>query len=124
MFFATPARSYAPTVRAFDRSLERFIDQAFAATTQPGYQVTQDDKAYTVQLDVPGLTKEQLSIGIEGHVVRINSKEDAPRQVKAAYELPLDIDASASDARLEHGVLTLTLAKKVPLSNMMPLTIN
>ena len=89
-----------------------------------GYRVTQDEHAYSLQFDVPGITKEQLSIGIEGSIVRIESQPDAPRSYKAAYELPQDIDVSASDARLENGVLTLKLAKKAPVSNVSNLTIN
>jgi HSP20 family protein len=75
-------------------------------------------------LDVPGLAKEHLTIGIEGAVVRIDSLADAPRSFKAAYELPQDIDATASQAKLELGVLTLKLGKKAPVSNVSSLSIN
>lgn len=86
--------------------------------------VEDGDKAYSLQLDVPGLAREQLDIGIEGDVVRIASKADAARKVKAAYRFPVEIDASASTAKLENGVLTLTLGKKMPESKVVPLTIN
>ena len=66
---------------------------------------------------MPGVAREDLTIGIEGAVVRIETKAEAKRQFKAAYELPQDIDADASSAKLENGVLTLTLGKKVPVSN-------
>ncbi|MBS0343918.1 MAG: Hsp20/alpha crystallin family protein [Proteobacteria bacterium] len=125
MFFAPTvrARSYSP--RAFDRSFERFFNDAFAAApAQRGLQFEQDDKSWTLSLDVPGLSREDLSIGIEGAVVRIESQAQAKRQFKAAYELPLEVDASASEAKLENGVLTLKLAKKVPVSNVAQLTIN
>jgi HSP20 family protein len=46
------------------------------------------------------------------------------RQFKAAYELPLDIDVTASDAKLENGVLTLKLGKRVPVSQAAQLQIN
>nr|WP_315225239.1 Hsp20/alpha crystallin family protein [uncultured Albidiferax sp.] len=102
------------------RALRHLLDEA----PQKNYRITQDEHAYSLQFDVPGIAKEQLSIGIEGSVVRIESQPDAPRTYKAAYELPQDIDVSASDARLENGVLTLKLAKKVPVSNVSNLTIN
>ena len=73
---------------------------------------------------MPGLSREDLSIGIEGAVVRIESKAEAKRQFKAAYELPLDIDVAASEAKLENGVLTLKLGKKLPVSNVAQLPIN
>jgi len=126
MFFApvVRTRALAPAFRSLDRSFERFVNDALFAGTQRGLNVEQDDKAWTVTLDLPGIAKEDLTIGIEGSVVRIESKEQAKRQFKAAYELPQDIDVAASDAKLEHGVLTLKLARKVPVSNVAQLSIN
>ena len=119
MFFAPVVRTRAslPSHRSFDRSFERFVNDAFFSTAKPGFDVTQDDKAWTVTLDVPGVAREDLAIAIEGTIVRIDTKAEAKRQFKAAYELPQDIDADASGAKLENGVLTLTLVKKVPVSN-------
>jgi len=118
MFFAPVVRTRAtlPTYRSFDRSFERFVNDAFFST-RTGFNIEQDDKAWTVTLDVPGVAREDLSINIEGTIVRIETNAEAKRPVKAAYELPQDIDAEASGAKLENGVLTLTLAKKVPVSN-------
>jgi len=127
MFFATsqPAvrrSAYAPAMR----SLDRFLDQALAApAASVGRAAIQaDEQSWTLSLDVPGVTREQLTIGIEGAVVRIETLADAPRAYKQAYELPQDIDTTASTAKLENGVLTLTLAKKQPASNVTKITIN
>ena len=75
----------------------------------------QSDEAWTLSLDVPGVAREQLTIEVDGTVVRLATVADAPRQFKAAYELPADIDADATSAKLENGVLTLTLGKKKPV---------
>lgn len=119
MFFAPVVRTRAasPSFRSFDRSFERFVNDAFFTNATRGFNVEQDDKAWTVTLDLPGVAREDLSINIEGTVVRIDTKAEAKRQFKAAYELPQDIDAEASGAKLENGVLSLTLAKKQPVSN-------
>ena len=119
MFFApvVRTRATAPALRSFDRSFERFVNEAFSGTGFSGLDLTQDEKAWTVTLDLPGVAREDLSIDIEGAVVRIATKAEAKRQYKAAYELPQDIDADATTAKLENGVLTLTLAKKQPVSN-------
>lgn len=109
-------------------ALDKFLDDTLGALSGArGTQaatVEDGEKAYSLQLDVPGLGKEQLDIGIEGDVVRITSKADAARTVKAAYRFPLEIDPTASTAKLENGVLTLTLTKKVPVSNVTQLAIN
>ncbi len=133
MFFAplasisplTGRTAYHPSLRSLDRGFERFFKDAAHAPQvgTKGYTVDHTDTAYTLNIDMPGLAKEHLSIGIEGAVVRIESLTDAPRTVKAAYEFPQDIDATASTAKMEHGVLSLTLVKKVPVSNVTHLTI-
>lgn len=113
MYFA-PAlrtRSYAPA-RGFDRSFERFLSDAFFAQ---GVKVDQTDEAWTLSLDVPGVAREQLTIEVDGTVVRLATVADAPRQFKAAYELPAEIDADTTSAKLENGVLTLSLGKKKPV---------
>jgi HSP20 family molecular chaperone IbpA len=86
--------------------------------------VTQNDKATTLQLDVPGLAREQLQISIEGNVVKLQSVAGAPRQVQRAWELADEIDATASTAKLENGVLTLTLARMVPTDKSVQLVVH
>lgn len=130
MLFAPVIRRAAshPSQRAVDQSFERFFhNAAFSAPAQTGtkgYTVDQDETTYTLNIDVPGVAREHLSIGIEGAVVRIESLTDAPRKVKAAFELPQDIDTTASSAKLENGVLTLKLGKLVPVSKVTTLTVN
>jgi HSP20 family protein len=124
MLFAPVIRraAYAPTLRSFDRFFEEAL-KAPAARTNTG-RIEQDDKSYTLSFDMPGIAKEQLSIGIEGNVVRLESLPEAPRKYKAAYELPLDIEVTQSVAKLENGVLTLKLAKLLPESKVTKLAIN
>ena len=125
MFFAStsPALVRRSAHVSALRSLDRLLDESLVAPRK-NYQLSQDDQAYTLSFDLPGIAKEQLSLGIEGSVVRIETLADAARQFKAAYELPQDIDVSTSDAKLENGVLTLKLAKKAPVSNVAKLAIN
>lgn len=118
MFYA-PAlrtRSYVPAARGVDRHFERFLSESFFRPAYNTPKVEQTEQAWTVTLDVPGVAREQLTIEVEGTVVRLQTVADAPRAFQAAYELPEEIDAEATTAKLEHGVLTLTLGKKKPVS--------
>jgi HSP20 family protein len=123
MFFAPALHTARFAPRSYDRAFERFVNEAFASARKSPL-VEQDDKSWTLSIDVPGLSREDLTIGIEGTMVRIDSKAEAKRQFKAAYELPQDIDVSASEAKLENGVLTLKLGKQVPVSRVSELQIN
>lgn len=128
MIFAPVIRraAYAQAPRSADLALQRFLMGTLAQPTaarSAGCAVTQDEKATTLQLDVPGLSREQLQISIDGSVVRLQSVEGAPRQVQRAWELAAEIDAANSTAKLENGVLTLTLAKVEPASKATTLPI-
>jgi HSP20 family molecular chaperone IbpA len=125
MSFFAPVRSFtpllsrvAPAARHVDPLFERFVNEVFSGSGYgPGFQLQQDDKSWTITLDLPGVAREDLAIDVEGPVVRVQTRAEARRQFKAAYELPQDIDAEATSAKLENGVLTLTLGKKQPVSN-------
>ena len=130
MFYASahPVRvrraAYVPPLRVLDRLLEPMLSAPAFATPACRADVRSDESGWTLALDVPGVSKEQLNIGIEGQVVRIETLADAPRHYHHAFELPQDIDVDSSVAKLEHGVLTLTLARKKPVDTSTRITIN
>ena len=90
--------------------------------------VKEDDKAYTVHAEVPGVAKEDIHVSVDGNLVTLRAevkqqdlqtKEEkvlrAERYfgaVSRSFQLPMDIDQSLSKARYDNGVLTLTLPKK------------
>jgi HSP20 family protein len=129
MFFSPSAihrtnrYAFSPSLHLDARGLEGLFDST-AAPLGKGVRVDTDDTSVTLSLDVPGLAKEQLTIAIEGDVVRIESKADAPRSFKAAYQLASEIDTATSEAKLENGVLTLKLGKLVPVSKETVLAIS
>ncbi len=126
MFFATTAQPQLrrPSFTGAGNTVDRFLSDALQSARQQSAAYTQDDTAYSLTLDMPGIAKDQLIIAIEGAVVRINSKEGALRNYRAAYELPQEVDTGLSEAKLENGVLTLKLVKKVPVSKATELTIS
>jgi len=126
MFFTpvSPAGFRRQVYTAGTRPLAQFMEQAQEPRSQHPAVLAQDEQSFTLTFDVPGISREQLVVGIEGNVVRLSSAEGAPRQYRFACELPQDIDASQSEAKLEHGVLTLKLAKVVPVSRVTELVIH
>ena len=139
MFFATTPSPLTPGLSAaFAHPLRRrvyaqagntaahFLEKTLATNRRASAkdaEIGQDEKQFSLTLDVPGIVKEQLSIRIEGAIVRIDSKEDAPRRYRAAYEFGQEIDTAASSAKLENGVLSLALVKLVPVSKATELAI-
>ena len=122
MFLATPIIRH---VTRPDASLQRFMQAATSAAQQLNgdFQVSQTDEATVLSIDVPGLSREQLQLRIEDHMVPLHSVEGAPRQVRRSWELPHEIDVPASSAKLDLGVLTLTLQRRKPVDKTVTLNI-
>lgn len=123
--FASPSyrapNPRAPTYPRFDRNFARFVNAVVGADA---VQLDQSDTQWNLTLDLPGIARDALDISIEGSVLRIDTKEGAKRAFNAAYELPGDIDVAASTAKLEDGVLSLTLAKLAEQSKATKLTVS
>ena len=124
MFLATPI---IRNVSRTDAALQRFMQSATNASSNPSlnadFSFNSDETATVLAIDVPGLTREQLQLRIEDNMVHLQSIEGAPRQVRRSWELPHEIDATASNAKLDLGVLTLTLTRKKPEDKAVTLNI-
>lgn len=101
--------AYAVSPSAMDAALQRFLQATTAQDT-----VQQDGQVFSISVDVPGLSRDQLRIELQDKTVRLTSVEGAPRSIQRAWKLPASIDAAASKASLENGVLTLVLSTTQP----------
>ncbi len=130
------SRDRSHLVRSFDRlfddSFERIVANGAAAESDtprsPALDVAESDLAYTVRLDMPGVAKEDVKVSVEGrqvtvqaHVQRSEEQKEGERVVyreRAAssyartLSLPMEVDQAEAQAKLEHGVLVLTLPKR------------
>ena len=135
MFVLPIARtSHRAAAPQFSRFIDRLFDESVErASRTPALDVSETDAGYSVAFEVPGVTREQLKVSVEGRRVSVDTidvataadqpKTDAPRVLyrersTARYartvSLPAEVDQASSSAKFENGVLTLTLAKKVP----------
>ncbi|MGN1057338.1 MAG: Hsp20/alpha crystallin family protein [Comamonas sp.] len=123
MFLATPIIRH---VSRSDAALQRFM-QAATSAVQPlaaDFTFSSNEEATVLSVDVPGLRRDQLQLRLEDNMVHLQSVEDAPRQVRRSWELPHEIDTAASSAKLDLGVLTLTLARRKPVDKTVVLNID
>jgi len=89
-------------------------------------------EAYTVQAEIPGVSKEDIHVVIDGPVVTLRAEvrqQDSQTHeekvlrteryygsVARSFQLASEIDNEKSKAKYENGVLTLTLPKKAALA--------
>lgn len=89
--------------------------------------IEESDQAYTLKADVPGAKKEDIKVSIDGNrvTIRADVSEERTEQSGAllrseryfgeeyrTFTLPQSIDESKAEAKVENGVLMLTLPKK------------
>lgn len=90
-------------------------------------EVTEDEAAYIVKAEIPGMKKEDIAVSIDGSKVSITAevKREKPvspgektvrseRYYGSVYRmltLPFDVNAAKAEALYEAGVLTLMLPK-------------
>ena len=100
-----------------------------AKSTAPAVNVKESEKAYTMELAAPGIKKEFCRVGIneEGNLtVAIENKVEHKQEDKhhhylrrefsysnyeQAYTLPDDVERDKISAKVEDGILTVTMPK-------------
>lgn len=91
-----------------------------------GFEISETDEAYHLSLDVPGLTKEDIKIEVDGQRLLVTGERKREESQNAKihqiwsrsygsfsqeFSLPEWVDLENIVAKQEHGVLNLTLPK-------------
>ena len=120
---------------AFDDLLRGFFVRpvsfeggAHTAPVQFRVDVSEDEKAYTIRAEIPGVKKEDINISIDGDQVAISAEVKNEKDVKdgervlrseryygkvyRAFALGQPVDDAAAAAKYQDGILELTLPKK------------
>ena len=122
-------------------ALHRNIDRTFANTwnapsllsdswtardVTPRLDVTEDDKAFSVTVELPGMDEKDVAVSVADRVLTIRGekREDKEKKDKEVYrreraygsfrhvmEVPADVDAEKIEASFRKGVLTIALPK-------------
>jgi HSP20 family protein len=99
-----------------ERASEQFIT--------PAATVLENADGYTLEVEMPGVSKETLEMWVENNELTIIGRrslpvvegtllhrESRPENFRRAFELDPSIDAGKISAKIEQGVVRLTLPK-------------
>lgn len=94
----------------------------------PRLNVVETDKSFEVEAELPGVKKEDITVSIDNRRVSIEGEakresaqkegenivyaERSTRRFSRSFTLPTDVDDPNAQAKLENGILMLTLPKK------------
>jgi HSP20 family protein len=90
--------------------------------------LSEDDKAFYIKAEIPGVRKEDIHVGIEGNLVSISAEVKKTTEEKKgetvlrseryygrcarSFTLSHEVDETKAEAKYADGVLVLTLPKK------------
>jgi len=141
-----PAHSAVPDVwesfrtemdRLFDRfgfpSFRRVFDvepmwrpETSFGITAPAVDVSEDDKAYKISAELPGMSEKDIDVSVTGDVLVLKGEKRQEREEKEknrylaersygafqrSFSIPDGVDRDKINAEFAKGVLTLTLPK-------------
>ena len=105
----------------------RWMSELPAAEPLMKLDVNENDKAFTVKVDLPGVKKEDITVEVEGNQVSITAETKKETEQKEGdtvihteryygrqartFMLSSEIDRNAVEAKFADGVLSLTLPK-------------
>ena len=97
-------------------------------TYKPAANVREDEKNYTIELALPGFSKDEISISFEDELLTVTAGHQPKEEVKGpkytwnefgykskyerSFQLPETVDANNIAAAFENGILLVTLPKK------------
>jgi HSP20 family protein len=96
--------------------------------SMPRLDLSETEKTFEVQAELPGVNKEDIKVSIDGQRVTIEGEcrqaneqrqgeqvvysERSTRRYQRSFALPSEVDDTKAEARLENGILMLTLPKR------------
>ncbi|MGF1449796.1 MAG: Hsp20/alpha crystallin family protein [Opitutales bacterium] len=113
----------------FFNELDRVFSAAFPAASRlanghsrasaSAVRFDEDDNAYTLSVDLPGVTRDNVDLDVENGVLTVTAKRaykgdnaEARTVFHRTVKLPEGADTDNASARLENGVLELTFPKE------------
>jgi HSP20 family protein len=113
--------------RMFD-SFFRGVDEPslFNSTWIPAVDVAEEDDAYVVKVELPGVNKDDVKITLESNILTIRGEKKAESEVKQknyhrtersygsfqrSFTLPTTVKNDKIDATYRDGILTVALPK-------------
>lgn len=123
------------TQSEFDRLFDQMLSEWWGDGGQPVTEtaaypvdIREDEQSIYVEAELPGFNKDEIEVSLEQGVLSISAehraeqedkeekgrthlRERSYRRIERSFTLPTKVDESDVDARLEEGVLHLTLKK-------------
>ncbi len=110
--FLSPLRDLSSVEPFFDRLL-----RSPNTVSERTFEFEEREDAYTLKMEFPGYAKKEVSVEIEKDILTVAASRKCEKKVipetKRSVRLPKDVEIGKAKAKLENGILSIHLPKKV-----------
>lgn len=127
-----PAAGMDSFWKAFDRDffpiVKPFFNGGEENTRLPRTNINESEKEFVLTMEMPGVSKKNVDVSLDGETLMIEAErtdavesegllrsEIRSEKYKRSFQLGSKIDRDGITARMENGVLKLTLPKKAEI---------
>ena len=127
-----PATGVDSFLNAFDREffpvVKRIFNDDEESSRQPKANINEREKEFILTLEMPGVSKDQVEVSVDGEMLLVEAErtekvdnegllrsEIRSDKYRRIFQIGSKIDRDAISAKMENGVLKLTLPKKAEI---------
>ena len=104
-----------------------FNNNGYVHIRRPKYNVIENEKDYSVLMEIPGIDKKDISVECDNDVLTISNNKEYGKdsdahfnrfeslEINKSFYLPEDVDTKKIDAQLKNGILEITIPRKTPI---------
>ena len=129
-------RALESVLNEFDRYMDSFFGDTFHNASErmvsrmPSVDVRETEKAYVLEMELPGFDEKDIEIRLDGSNLTINSKKDTTEETASneegnylirerrhssftrSFKLPENADPEGIGASFKNGILNLEISKR------------
>ena len=131
--------TYKPRISIFDEFNQIFSGintydstKLYNSIWQPAFDITEDNKNYYISFDLPGINKKDIDLSISNDILTISGFRESDAEhnddynrfnqvsygkFEKSFYLPDNANQNKVNAKMNSGVLTLTLSKRKEVSD-------
>ncbi len=127
--FELKPQTRRPQYSSWEKELERFFDVFSDNETHfaPACEIHDEEKMYSISLDIPGLRQEDIEIEVKDNHLHITGERKTEKKTdknnvlrsekrygkfSRVFSLPQNVNSDAIEATFENGVLEVALPKE------------
>ena len=111
-----------------DNMIDGFFDNyRYDQVRSPKCSVIENEKEYIVAMEIPGFSRQDVSVEHKDDVLTISGKNEYSEnsegyfnsfenlEINKSFYLPEDVEIKKIEANLKNGILVITIPRKTPI---------